>query len=104
MSRRGCSLVECLAEVVDPRIERTKRHRITDILALAVMAVIAGAEGWEDIEEFGRQKHDWLKTLLPLPHGIPSHDTISRLFRALRPGSFRTPCGVGWNPCMSNWV
>lgn len=54
MSRRGCSLVECLAEVVDPRIERTKRHRITDILALAVMAVIAGAEGWEDIEEFGR--------------------------------------------------
>jgi predicted transposase YbfD/YdcC len=82
------ALVECFQEIVDPRIERTKRHRLTDILALAVLAVIAGAEGWEDIEEFGQQKQQWLEQFLDLPNGIPSHDTISRVFRLLRPAEF----------------
>ncbi len=74
MSRR-VSLVECFSEVVDPRDPRWVFHELTDILALAV---IAGAEGWEDIEEFGKQKRDWLKKFLRLPNGVPSHDTISR--------------------------
>ena len=88
MAKRSLALVECFAEVVDPRIERTKRHLLSDILALSVLAVIAGAEGWEDIAEFGRQKQGWLKQCLRRPHGIPSHDTISRLFRALKPAEF----------------
>jgi predicted transposase YbfD/YdcC len=89
MAKRSLALMECFSEIEDPRIERTRLHRLSDILALSVLAVIGGAEGWEDIEEFGQQKHEWLKQFLSLPHGIPSHDTISRLFRALKPGAFQ---------------
>jgi len=89
MARRKLALLECFSEIADPRIERTKRHLLSDILTLAVLAVVAGAEGWEDIEEFGRSKHQWLKQYLSLPNGIPSHDTISRVFRALKPNEFK---------------
>lgn len=82
------ALVDCFTEIVDPRIKRTKQHLLTDILSLSVLAVIAGAEGWEDIEDFGRQKQVWLQQFLRLPNGIPSHDTISRVFRRLKPGAF----------------
>ena len=88
MARRKLALVECFSEIVDPRVERTKRHLLSDVLTLAVLAVIAGAEGWEDIAEFGHSKYEWLKQYLPLPGGIPSHDTISRVFRVLKPGEF----------------
>jgi predicted transposase YbfD/YdcC len=96
MARRKLALVECFLEIVDPRIERTKRHLLSDILTLAVLAVIAGAEGWEDIEEFGHSKHAWLKQYLSLPNGIPSHDTIGRVFRSLKPGEF--------NAALSQWM
>ena len=89
MSVQCLGLTNCFARLEDPRIERTKGHLLGDILTLAVLAVIAGAEGWEDIEDFGRQKHVWLKQYLELPNGIPSHDTIARVFRALRPGEFQ---------------
>jgi predicted transposase YbfD/YdcC len=82
--------VECFSEIADPRIERTRRHLLSDVLTLAVLAVIAGAEGWEDIAEFGRSKHEWLKQYLSLENGIPSHDTISRVFRALKPNVFNS--------------
>jgi predicted transposase YbfD/YdcC len=88
LARMKLSLVECFTEVIDPRIERTKRHELSDILTLSVLAVIAGAEGWEDIEEFGHSKQEWLKEYLELSNGIPSHDTISRVFRALKPQEF----------------
>ena len=86
---RGVTLVECFSEVVDPRDPRWVFHALTDILALAVLAVIAGAEGWEDIEEFGKQKREWLKKFLRLPNGVPSHDTISRVFRQIKPQAFQ---------------
>lgn len=89
MSKRMLSLTECFSHIEDPRIERTKQHLLIDIICLAVLAVIAGAEGWEDIEEFGRQRQDWLKQFLRLPGGIPSHDTISRVFRLLKPAAFQ---------------
>ena len=95
MARCTVALVECFAEIADPRIERSKRHLLSDILTLAVLAVIAGAEGWEDIEEFGHSKHDWLKQYLSLNSGIPSHDTISRVFRALKPNEFNSAL-TGW--------
>jgi predicted transposase YbfD/YdcC len=69
-------------------MDRTKRHLLVDIVCLAVLAVIGGAEGWEDIEAFGRDKHTWLKKYLRLPNGIPSHDTINRVFRMLKPSAF----------------
>ena len=83
------SMVECFSELEDPRCDHTKRHLLLDIVCLSVLAVIAGAEGWEDIEEFGQDKQDWLKKYLKLPNGIPSHDTISRVFRALKPEAFQ---------------
>lgn len=83
------SIVDRFAEIEDPRIERTKHHRLDDILALAVFAAVAGAEGWEEIEEFGKQQFAWCKKFLHLPHGIPSHDTIARVFRALKPSAFQ---------------
>ncbi len=90
------ALVESFSEIADPRIERTKRHLLSDILTLAVLAVIAGAEGWEDIEEFGHSKHEWLKQYSSLENGIPSHDTISRVFRALKPNEF--------NSALTQWL
>ena len=83
---RVASLLDCFNAIEDPRIERTRVHSLSDILVLAVLAVIAGAEGWEDIEEFGKHKKSWLKKFLKLQGGIPSHDTISRVFRMLKPG------------------
>lgn len=86
-SRR--TLSECLSVIDDPRIERTRVHELRDILVLSVLAVMCGAEGWEDIEAFGRSRRGWLKQFLKLKHGIPSHDTISRVFRMLKPDVFQ---------------
>src|SRR5690606_26427194 len=72
-------------DLQDPRVERTRLHRLDDILAIAILAVICGADGWVDMEQFGRAKHDWLKTFLHLPNGIPSHDTFGRVFTTLDP-------------------
>lgn len=89
MAKRVTPLAACFSEVVDPRSEKGRRHELSDLLVLAVLAVIAGAEGWEDIEEFGKQRREWLGRFLRLPNGIPSHDTISRVFRLLKPGAFQ---------------
>lgn len=67
---------ECFSGIEAPRNEKGKHHELVDILCLVVLAVIAGAEGWEDAEELGRQKFSWLKRFMRLPHGVPSHDTI----------------------------
>jgi len=68
----------------DPRKEsHLKRHLLTDILVLTILAVICGADSWVEVEEFGEEKEDWLKTFLILKHGIPSHDTIGRVFASI---------------------
>ena len=64
-------------------------------MAIAICAVVAGAESWDDIEDFGKAKHAWLKDFLALPNGIPSHDTFRRLFERLDPEEFRR-CFLGW--------
>lgn len=76
------------AQVEDPRVERTKRHRLRDIMILAMCGVICGAEGWVDIEEFGKAKEAWFTDLLSLPNGIPSHDTFGRVFALIDPKQF----------------
>jgi predicted transposase YbfD/YdcC len=89
MANLAQPLLECFSEIVDPRDPPWVLHDLADILSLAVLAVIAGAEGWEDIEEFGKQKQAWLKRFLLLPNGVPSHDTISRVFRQIKPQAFQ---------------
>ena len=75
-------------QVEDPRVERTKYHRLRDIIIIAICGVICGAEGWVEIEEFGKAKEAWLSDLLKLPNGIPSHDTFGRVFARLDPKQF----------------
>src|SRR4051794_30345831 len=81
-------LTACFDGLADPRVTRRCDHRLIDILVIAVSAVIACAESWEDIELYGRSKQAWLKTFLPLPNGIPSHDTFRRVFMLLDPDAF----------------
>ncbi|GAC1691613.1 MAG: ISAs1-like element ISSod22 family transposase [Ktedonobacteraceae bacterium] len=76
------------AQVEDPRMERTQLHRLRDIIILAICGVICGAEGWVEIEEFGKAKEAWFTELLQLPNGIPSHDTFGRVFALLDPKQF----------------
>lgn len=82
------SLIDFLQALDDPRIDRTKRHELIDIIVIAICAVICGAKTWVDIEDFGNSKIDWFKSFLNLSHGIPSHDTFRRLFMLLNPESF----------------
>jgi predicted transposase YbfD/YdcC len=80
----------------DPRDCRYISHPLGDILTIALCATLAGATSFEDLEEFGRTKEAWLRSLgLTLPHGIPSHDTFRDLFRRLRPGAFQD-CFTAW--------
>jgi predicted transposase YbfD/YdcC len=67
-------------QITDPRVDRTKEHKLVDIIGIALCAVICGAENWVDVELYGNSKIAWLTTFLELPHGIPSHDTFGRVF------------------------
>ncbi len=88
MPQHDLSLARHFADLPDPRVDRTEKHTLGDILAIALCAVIAGADSWEEVERFGRAKHDWLRTFLALPNGIPSHDTFYRVFARLDPKRF----------------
>jgi predicted transposase YbfD/YdcC len=77
----------CLESVPDPRLDRRKRHKLVDILVIALCGFLAGCEGWCDVELFGKSKRKWLETFLELPNGIPSHDTFGRVFALLAPQS-----------------
>lgn len=81
--------LKCFGRVEDPRLDRQKRHRLIDIIAIAVCATIAGADGWVAIALYGKSKEDWLRTFLELPNGIPSHDTFGRVFALLDPAAFQ---------------
>jgi DNA polymerase III epsilon subunit-like protein len=70
--------VRYFADLPVPRVDRTKRHRLDDILVVTLCAVVCGADSFEEIERFGKSRLDWLKGFLALPHGIPSHDTFNR--------------------------
>ncbi len=92
-------LERCFAELRDPRVQGRCDHLLIDILAIAVLAVMCGAEDWPDIEEFGRCRQDWLKTFLQLPEGIPSHDTFRRVFGLLDRKQFAA-CLFQWTQAL----
>ena len=81
-------MLSLFEQLKDPRVERTKQHKLIDIISITLCAVLCGCNDWEEIELFGKNKKSWLSTFLELPNGIPSHDTINRLFAALSPSCF----------------
>ena len=93
----GASIIDCFATLEDPRIERSKRHKLLDIITIAICAIICGADSWVHIEMFGRSKEEWFQTFLELPGGIPSHDTFGEVFSRLDPEQFQS-CFMGWTP------
>lgn len=92
----GTSIERHFADLQDPRVERTKRHKLLDIVVLAICGVICGADDWVSIQEFGEAKLEWFQGFLELPNGIPSHDTFGRVFGRLDPDQFHT--------CFTNWI
>ena len=92
----AATIMEHFQFLPDPRVDRTQEHRLTDILTIAICAVIAGADSWGAVERFGHAKAAWLQTFLALPNGIPSHDTFGRVFAALDP--------VAFAECFQHWI
>src|SRR6266849_10921904 len=94
--RSAPSIPEYFARIKDPRRRHRRLHRLQDIIVIALCAVIAGAQDWQEIETFGRKRRDWLKRFLKLPNGIPSYDTFERVFNRLNPPTFQA--------CFRQWV
>ena len=98
------TLLDHFEKLTDPRVERTKAHKLIDILTIAICAMICpkgyrfayGADNWVAMEQYGNSKYEWLKQFLELPNGIPSHDTIARVFARLDPNEFEQ--------CFCSWV
>lgn len=90
------SLLAQLGQVPDPRIERTKHHQLTDILAITILAELCGADSFTEIAQFGRAREAWLRSFLALPHGIPSHDTFNRVFARIDPQAL--------SACLAQWA
>ena len=85
----AASIDKHFANPKDPQIDRTKRHKLIDILVIAICAVICGGDHWEEVELFGQAKERWFNSFLELPNGIPSHDTFWRVFARLDPQQFQ---------------
>jgi predicted transposase YbfD/YdcC len=96
ISQIKANLSSYFNDIKDPRVKRTKKHLLKDILVIAILAVIGGAEGWEDIENYGIAKQEWLSEFLELPHAIPSDDTFRRLFERINP--------IALSECLTKWV
>jgi predicted transposase YbfD/YdcC len=95
----GLGLLDYISIIKDPRQKCKVEHTLSDILFLAVVAVIAGLEGWEEIEDFGKDKLAWLQQHDDYKNGIPVHDTISRVISMLNPTQFQS-CFITWmNDC-----
>lgn len=96
MAAATVSLQECFGDLQDCRREHLRLHNLWDIIALTICAVVCGADNWVEIERYGHRKHAWLQGLLPLPNGIPSHNTLGRVFALIDPAAFQR--------CFGQWA
>src|SRR5688572_3912929 len=95
-SKPDLSIPNYFAKLKDPRRRHRRLHHLQDIIVISLCAVIANAQDWQEIETFGRKRHEWLRGFLELPNGIPSHDTFERVFERLNPQAFQA--------CFRDWV
>lgn len=100
MFQEKVSLMDHFGTLTDPRSGNALRHNFFDILLIALCAAVCGADSWNDVEDFGDTKYDWLRTFLTLPHGIPSHDTFNRVFSALNPDELGA-CFLAWTQAIT---
>ena len=95
-SKASTSIIQHFSSIPDPRINRSKLHRLSDIFFITLCAVICGANNWVEIVEFGKAKKAWFNERLGLKNGIPSHDTFGNVFAVIDTELF--------SQCFSNWV
>jgi predicted transposase YbfD/YdcC len=92
----GSSIIDHFSLLRDPRILLKTRHKLIDIIVITICAVIAGADDWVEISDYGRAKQDWFRSFLELPKGIPSHDTFGRVMSLIVPEEF--------GKCLGSWI
>lgn len=92
-------LIEHFNDLPDPRVIGRCDHDLIDVRVIALCCLLRGGEGFNDMEDFGKAKHDWFKTFLRLRHGIPGHDTFNRVFAAVKPQAFLA-CFLRWTPSL----
>jgi len=95
------SIMEHFKDLPDPRIDRTKRHLLSDIIVIVLIAVLCRAEGFNEIADFAAAREDWFAKFLELPNGIPSHDTFARVFARLDPQAFSSSF-LAWTQSLSD--
>ncbi|MCA8060124.1 ISAs1 family transposase, partial [Burkholderia cepacia] len=88
------SIEDAFGELRDPR-SRTPAHDLSEMLVVALCAILSGADSWVAIQIWGEEKLEWLRGYVPLRNGIPSHDTFGRVFAALNPRQFEA-CFTRW--------
>ena len=93
--KKSQPLIEYFKDIQDPRIDRCKKHSLLDVIIITLLATISGAQGWEDIEEFGDAREAQLKKFLLLENGIPRHDVYRRVFARLIPEQIEA-CFMAW--------
>jgi hypothetical protein len=85
----------------DQRSLRNRKHKFLEIIILSILAVLSGADSYDEIEQFGKEKIRFLRKFLELRNGIPSHDTINRVFQGLNPAEFER-CFVNFSNCLKD--
>ncbi|EMI52461.1 ISAs1 family transposase, partial [Rhodopirellula sallentina] len=90
------SILQDFADLPDPRSHINQRHLLGDVIVISIMAVIAGAEGPKAIGVWAKSNEDWLADRLQHPNGIPSHDTIGRVLKTIKPSAFQV--------CFERWI
>ena len=97
------SMASHFAELDDPRSPIQRRHKLIDLIVIAIAATLSGADGWVGVETFAKSKEAWLRTFLALPEGIPSHDTVGRVFALIHPERFAA-CFRQWSTAVAELI